>query len=70
MNNPNMYIVSLALATLGNISSQEMARDLSNEVERLLSSSNAYVRKKVGFLVVEAPRIHLTISWIRPLFVL
>lgn len=47
MNNSNMFIISLALATLGNISSKEMARDLSNEVERLLSSSNTYVRKKV-----------------------
>lgn len=47
MNNSNMFIISLALSTLGNISSKEMARDLSNEVERLLSSSNTYVRKKV-----------------------
>ncbi|KAJ3278912.1 clathrin associated protein complex large subunit [Borealophlyctis nickersoniae] len=48
MNNSNMYIVGLALCTLGNISSQEMARDLSLEVEKLLGSSNTYIRKKAG----------------------
>ncbi|KAI8898318.1 adaptin N terminal region-domain-containing protein [Globomyces pollinis-pini] len=46
MNNSNMYIVGLALCTLGNIASQEMSRDLSGEVERLLGNSNSYVRKK------------------------
>ncbi|KAJ3272010.1 clathrin associated protein complex large subunit [Terramyces sp. JEL0728] len=46
MNNQNMYIVGLALCTLGNIASPEMSRDLSGEVERLLGSSNSYIRKK------------------------
>lgn len=47
MNHSNMYIVGLALCTLGNISSPEMARDLCAEVEKLLGSSNTYIRKKV-----------------------
>lgn len=47
MNSSNMFVVGLALCTLGNISSPEMARDLSGEVERLLGSSNTYIRKKV-----------------------
>lgn len=46
MNNSNVYIVGIALCTLGNIASPEMARDLSGEVERLLASPNSYVRKK------------------------
>jgi AP-1 complex subunit gamma-1 len=46
MNNSNVYIVGLALCTLGNIASPEMSRDLSGEVERLLGSQNSYVRKK------------------------
>ncbi|CAG8510580.1 17173_t:CDS:2, partial [Dentiscutata heterogama] len=37
MNHSNMYIVGLALCTLGNISSPEMARDLCAEVEKLLA---------------------------------
>jgi Adaptin N terminal region len=51
-----MYIVGLALCTLGNISSPEMARDLCGEVEKLLGSSNTYIRKKVGISVEFNPR--------------
>jgi len=47
LNHANMYVVGLALCTLGNISSVEMARDLSNEVEKLLGSTSSYIRKKV-----------------------
>lgn len=48
MNHSNVYAVGLALCTFANISSEEMSRDLSNEIEKLLGSSNAYIRKKVG----------------------
>ncbi|KAI8615674.1 adaptin N terminal region-domain-containing protein [Chytriomyces sp. MP71] len=37
-----------ALCTLGNISSVEMARDLANDVEKLLASGNSFVRKKAA----------------------
>lgn len=47
MNHSNMYAVGLALCTFANISSEEMSRDLSNEIEKLLGSSNSYIRKKV-----------------------
>lgn len=43
-----MYAVGLALCTFANISSEEMSRDLSNEIEKLLGSSNTYIRKKVS----------------------
>jgi AP-1 complex subunit gamma-1 len=49
MNSANMYTVGLALCTLGNIASAEMARDLAPEVEKLLNSSNSYIKKKVCF---------------------
>lgn len=39
-------MVGLALCTLGAIASPEMARDLASEVERLMKSPNAYIRKK------------------------
>lgn len=44
-----MYAVGLALCAFANIASEEMSRDLCNEIEKLLGSSNSYIRKKVGF---------------------
>ena len=48
LNTRNQYIVGLALCALGNICSNEMARDLAPEVEKLLGSNNSYVRKKAA----------------------
>jgi len=50
MNHSNMYAVGLALCTFANIASEEMSRDLVNEIEKLLGSSNTYIRKKVRAL--------------------
>jgi len=47
MNHSNLYAVGLALCTFANIASEEMSRDLANEVEKLLGSGNTYIRKKV-----------------------
>jgi hypothetical protein len=47
MNHSNMYAVGLSLCTFANIASEEMSRDLANEIEKLLGSSNTYIRKKV-----------------------
>ncbi|ORY99359.1 adaptin N terminal region-domain-containing protein [Syncephalastrum racemosum] len=62
LNHSNMYVVGLALCTLGNISSSEMARDLCSEVEKLLGSSNTYIRKKAALaalrIVRRVPELH------------
>ena len=56
MTHPNPYVVGLALCSLGNIASVEMARDLAQEVEKLLRSSNPYIRKKAALCAVRVIR--------------
>eukprot|EP00834_Sanchytrium_tribonematis_P000958 NODE_20_length_44879_cov_0.624654.p5 type:complete len:802 gc:universal NODE_20_length_44879_cov_0.624654:24592-22187(-) len=52
LNHQNLFISGLALSTLGNIGSEEMLRDLSSEVEKLLGSSSSYIRKKAALCAV------------------
>ncbi|KAI9249011.1 adaptin N terminal region-domain-containing protein [Sporodiniella umbellata] len=62
MNHSNMFVVGLALCTMGNISSSEMARDLCSEVEKLMGSSNTYIRKKAALcalrIILRVPELH------------
>ena len=61
MNSPTHFVVGLALCTLGAIASPEMSRDLAAEVERLLKSPNAYIRKKAALcafrIILKVPEL-------------
>lgn len=56
LQHSNQYVVGLALCTLGNIASQEMARDLFQEVEGLLATANPYIRKKAALCAMRIIR--------------
>ncbi|CAK9237104.1 unnamed protein product [Sphagnum troendelagicum] len=56
INNSNQFITGLALCALGNICTAEMARDLASDVEHLLQSNNAYIRKKAALCAVRIVR--------------
>lgn len=64
LSHSNQYVQSLALCTLACMGSAEMCRDLAPEIDRLLRSSNSYIKKKVttfSFLIRAVPK-HLSIS--------
>ena len=56
LRHSNQNVVGLALCTLGNISSPEMARDLFSEVEKLLGASNSYIRRKAALCAMRIIR--------------
>ncbi|KAK5173810.1 clathrin associated protein complex large subunit [Saxophila tyrrhenica] len=56
LNHNNQYVVGLALCTLGNIASIEMARDLFPEVETIVASSNPYIRRKAALCAMRICR--------------
>ncbi|KAL9975141.1 hypothetical protein ACROYT_G012263 [Oculina patagonica] len=56
LSHSNQFVQGLALCSLGNICSQEMSRDLAGEVEKLLKSTNSYLRKKAALCAVRIVR--------------
>ena len=56
LNHQLQYVAGLALCTLGSIVSVDMARDLAGDVEKLLKSTNSFVRKKAVLCAVRILR--------------
>ncbi len=52
----NQFVVGLALSALANVGSAQMGRDLAPDVEALLASPNAYIRKKAALCAVRVVR--------------
>ncbi|KAK1495618.1 hypothetical protein CABS01_01425, partial [Colletotrichum abscissum] len=52
----NQYVVGLALCTLGNIASIEMSRDLFQQVEACVNTSNPYIRRKTALCAMRICR--------------
>ena len=52
----SVYVVGLGLCALGNICTSEMARDVSEEVRKLMLSKNSYVRKKAALCLLRLIR--------------
>uniref|UniRef100_A0A8D0CK56 AP-1 complex subunit gamma n=1 Tax=Scleropages formosus TaxID=113540 RepID=A0A8D0CK56_SCLFO len=56
LSHSNQYVQSLALCTLACMGSAEMCRDLAPEIDRLLRTSNSYIKKKAALCAVHIVR--------------
>ena len=52
LTNQNPFIQALSLIAIGNLSTQDMARDLASDVERILKGNNPYLKKKAALATI------------------
>ena len=52
LTNPNQFIQALSLVAIGNLATQDMARDLASDVDKILRSTNSYLRKKASLAAI------------------
>ena len=52
LTSTNQYIQALSLVAIGNLATQDMARDLAPDIDKLLKSSNSYLRKKAALAAI------------------
>ncbi|KAH3766242.1 clathrin-adaptor gamma chain [Pelomyxa schiedti] len=56
LNHPNQFTVGLALCSLSNIASVGIAQDCAPDVDKLLASTNPYLRKKAALAALRSIR--------------
>lgn len=54
--NKSPFVVGLALSSIGNIASADIARDLADEVEKFFHNSSPYLRKKAALTAIRCIR--------------
>lgn len=53
---PNPFVVGLALSAVGNLATEDIARDLAMDIDKHLKSSNSYLRKKAALAMIRVLR--------------
>jgi len=53
---PNPFVVGLALSAVGNLATEDIARDLAMDIDKHLKSSNSYLRKKAALATIRVFR--------------
>jgi len=56
LNHQNQFVVGLALTCVGNLATEDIARDLATDIDRLLRTSNSYTRKKAALAMARVLR--------------
>jgi AP-1 complex subunit gamma-1 len=56
LGNHNQSIQALSLIAIGNLATQDMARDLASDVEKIIVGSNSYLRKKAALAAIRLIR--------------
>jgi AP-1 complex subunit gamma-1 len=52
LSSANQYIQALSLVAIGNLATQDMARDLTSDVEKILRGMSSYLKKKAALATI------------------
>ncbi len=52
LTSTNQYIQALSLVAIGNLATQDMARDLTSDVEKILKGMSSYLKKKAALATI------------------